>query len=311
MKFSVILPVYNSEKYLGKVIKSVLKQSFSDFELIIIDDKSTDSSLEIASSYQKNDNRIRLITKSTNKGVSSARNSGLKIARGEYILFLDSDDVLPDKTLSVYNKLIDESHADIIQGKRSTFVSNIQNKKVKFKKKVFNRDKAIKLFLNYRIISGYATGKIYKKETISDIFFREDMNYGEDGYFFFECLMKSKSIEYASFISYHYRIRDGSLTGRGQNYSEKNLDVVKQIENVKQNIPEKYKKYIYVFIYEMYRNELNIYKNSNLGVKNKYYFMFKKMDLFCKRYKWFVFFETINPRIKVNVINFSIRKNNI
>ena len=304
MKFSVILPVYNSEKYLGKTIKSVLKQNLSDFELIIIDDKSTDSSLEIASSYQEKDNRIRLITKSTNKGVASARNSGLKIARGEYILFLDSDDVLPDKTLSVYNKLIDESHADIIQGKLSTFVSNIQNKKVNFKKRVFNRDKAIKLFLNYRIISGYAGGKVYKKKTISDIFFREDMSYGEDGCFFFECLMKSKSIEYASFNSYYYRIRNDSLSGRGQNYSEKNLDVFKQIRSIKEKTPKVSQKYIDVFVFEIYRTEISIFHKSSEAIKSKYNGYYQKMFSFCNTHWLRVLIISINPRIKLNVIKY-------
>ncbi len=94
---SIVIPAYNAEQYLGETIESVLAQTFDDFELLIIDDGSTDNTAEIVSNYSLKDNRVKLISQE-NQGVSIARNTGIKIAKGEYIAFLDSDDKwLPNK----------------------------------------------------------------------------------------------------------------------------------------------------------------------------------------------------------------------
>ena len=95
---SVILPVFNSEKYVAQTIESVLKQSFADFEFIIIDDASTDKSLKIIKKYARKDSRIRVITNDINLGIGGSRNIGLEIARGEYMAVADSDDIsLPER----------------------------------------------------------------------------------------------------------------------------------------------------------------------------------------------------------------------
>ena len=91
MFFSIIVPVYNSEKYLSQCIESVLSQSYSNFELILVDDSSTDSSFEICQLFANKDARINVIHKE-NGGTSSARNVGLNNAKGDYILFMDNDD---------------------------------------------------------------------------------------------------------------------------------------------------------------------------------------------------------------------------
>ena len=90
---SVIMPVYNGEQYLNYSIQSVLNQTYKDYELILVDDGSTDHSLEICEKYQSKDERIRVISQE-NKGISGARNAGIDIATGEYITFMDSDDVI-------------------------------------------------------------------------------------------------------------------------------------------------------------------------------------------------------------------------
>lgn len=96
MKVSVIIPVYNVEKYLESCLESIKSQTFTDYELILINDGSTDESVAIMRRYAKTDARIRIISQS-NRGVSAARNLGLSVAEGEYVLFVDSDDtILPD-----------------------------------------------------------------------------------------------------------------------------------------------------------------------------------------------------------------------
>ena len=116
-KVSVIVPVYNSEKYLPETIDSILNQKFADFELILIDDGSKDSSGVICDSYAAKDSRVRVIHKE-NGGICSARNAGLKIARGEYLAFCDNDDKYLPNLLEDNYELAKEYNADIVRFKR-------------------------------------------------------------------------------------------------------------------------------------------------------------------------------------------------
>lgn len=114
MKYSIIVPVYNVDRFLVQCINSVLIQSYCDYELILVDDGSTDSSAKICDDYADRDYRIKVIQK-LNGGLSSARNAGLDIARGEYVIFLDSDDWWDDKNaLRKIDACIKETGADII-----------------------------------------------------------------------------------------------------------------------------------------------------------------------------------------------------
>ena len=114
MRISVIIPVYNTEQYLSRCLDSILSQSFDDFELLLIDDGSTDSSGAICDSYAEKDSRVRVFHKE-NGGVSSARNLGLDNAKGEWIYFVDSDDeVLPDGLLTMVNCISEE--VDVVMG---------------------------------------------------------------------------------------------------------------------------------------------------------------------------------------------------
>lgn len=112
---SVVIPVYNQEKYVGKCIRSVLVQTFQDFEVIIVNDGSTDKSLDICRKYAKKDSRISIIDK-RNEGVSLARKDGFLKAQGEYISFLDSDDYLADNALEVLCTLAQEKLSDVVVG---------------------------------------------------------------------------------------------------------------------------------------------------------------------------------------------------
>lgn len=309
MIFSIILPVYNSEKFLDRTINSVLDQSYSNFELIIIDDKSTDNSLKIANKFQKKDARIRLIAQSKNKGVANARNIGLEKVKGEYILFLDSDDTLPINALKYYKNEIDKTGADIIQSQ--ILIKGVQghNKNyLKVKNKIYNNTIVIKKFLNFRNVSGYVGGKVYKKDIVKNIRFKESMQYGEDGAFMIECLSKIKKFEIANFDGYSYLIRNDSLSRRGMDYSRNNLDVFKQIKYMQIYIPTNFKKYKIVFTFEMYRSELQIFKNSSDSAQHQYRFAAKKMKKFCDDNWLKVVIVAINPRIKLNALRYGLQK---
>ena len=116
MRFSVIVPVYGVEKYLDQCINSVLNQNFEDFELILVDDKSPDNCPAMCDSWARRDSRVRVIHKPKNEGLGFARNTGIEVACGEYILFLDSDDYISERTLDICNSVMTESTEVLVFG---------------------------------------------------------------------------------------------------------------------------------------------------------------------------------------------------
>ena len=113
-KISVILPVYNVEKYLHVCLNSVLNQTYQDFEIICIDDASTDSSLEILEYFAKKDSRVKIIKQDFNQGPGHSRNCGLNVAKGKYIFFLDGDDWIDFNTFEVLVKKAEDNNLDLL-----------------------------------------------------------------------------------------------------------------------------------------------------------------------------------------------------
>ena len=175
---SVIVPVYNVEKYLEKCIDSILSQTFKNFEIILVDDGSTDSCGIICDEYERLDNRVKVIHK-INGGLSSARNSGLEIASGEYVAFVDSDDWI-DKNM--YQELYNEAkknNADIVQCKfikaKDENVS-IYNNEFNEVEVIGNLDALCNLY-NERCIETVVTwNKLYKRYLFNDIVFPQWKN---------------------------------------------------------------------------------------------------------------------------------------
>lgn len=124
MRFSIIVPVYNTERYLKKCIDSILIQKFSDFELILVDDGSEDGCGDMCDQYAEYDSRVRVIHKK-NMGVSAARNDGLDKASGDYILFVDSDDWIENNCLEVLNDVITENIDVVVFGLKKIFKNKI------------------------------------------------------------------------------------------------------------------------------------------------------------------------------------------
>lgn len=120
MKFSIIVPVYNVEKYIEKCLKSILKQTYSNFELIVVNDGSPDNSQKIIDKYSKKDKRIKSFIKE-NGGLSDARNYGLEYATGDYILFVDSDDYLDESLLEKLNETLLKEKVDVLRFECSTY----------------------------------------------------------------------------------------------------------------------------------------------------------------------------------------------
>lgn len=302
---SIIVPFFNSQDYIDKCIESVQKQTFKDWELILINDGSTDNSVDIVGKYLQKDHRIRLINQ-YNSGVSEARNRGIDESKGKYIFFLDSDDYIDGSTLENLYNYAQKTNGDIIIGQRVRInLDNIELKKIKIKS--FDQRQAIRRFLNFRLISGYVTGKLYKSSLIKNYHFDKNVNYGEDGIFSFNILLEAKKVVYCNFPSYEYRIRVDSLTGRNKDYGEKNLDIFKQVKNVNRKL-RYHKLWAKIFEFELFRQEICIYNGSSKRAQEKYINEFKVMKKFCNKYWIWVVLFSMNPRIKYYALKYRINK---
>ena len=123
IKISVIIPIYNCQKYLSECLQSLSNQSISDFETILVDDGSSDSSLEICETYSLNKDKVKVIH-TDNNGVSIARNIGLKNAKGELVIFIDADDVLEYNYLEILSQTIENNDVDLVCCGYKTFPSD-------------------------------------------------------------------------------------------------------------------------------------------------------------------------------------------
>ena len=213
-EISVIIPVYNANKYLNECISSILNQSFKEFELILVDDGSKDNSLKICEEFAAVDDRI-IIIKKENGGVSSARNRGIEKARGHYVSFCDADDTYDIDYLEFLYRITLKKDYDIVMGADRMIYPNgkeIFHFNTGFKGELSSQ-KAIQLLFEGKIGSGVWT-KLIKRSFIIDknLRFREDKKINEDRFFVFEALLNTNKIYYHDIVKYNYYIRDNSAT---------------------------------------------------------------------------------------------------
>ena len=232
--FSIILPVYNAEKYVANAINSVINQNYKNWELIIVDDGSNDNSYEIIKEFL-NDNRINYIYEK-NSGVSFARNNALKHANGDYVLFIDSDDYFSVNLLSDMNKLLSEKNVDVVKFGYFT-ERGIIRKKYRFSSTVNQilEGEGLKREVKNNILSSYdfncVWNSVIKNDIAKSIQFDKKIINAEDLLYFYKVLKKSKSIFITDEPYYHYIY---------------NFDSVSHTKNIKKNI-KKFSDLIYVY----------------------------------------------------------------
>ena len=203
---SIIIPVYNSENYIGRCLESLINQTKKEIEIIIIDDGSSDNSKDIIYKYMNNDKRIKYLY-INNSGVSTARNIGIDIASGKYISFVDSDDWCDSNMFEEMYRFSENGKIDFIN--IGYLVEDLSGKKIYSKKSKENR-----ISYDYDEISitllenelGYCLMKLYKKSIIdiNNIRFKKNINLGEDSLFVLNYLMYIESIATISKEAYHY-----------------------------------------------------------------------------------------------------------
>lgn len=278
IEISVIIPVYNTALYLEKCIISVLNQSLKNIEIIIINDGSTDNSLEIINNFLNIDKRIKLINKN-NMGLSEARNDGIHVARGKYIFFLDSDDYLEEGALELlYKRISKDKSIDLIRGNYKIFYQNDYEITRKGLKKVHIESRISILnyirYMNQKNIYIFNVWNYLFKTNIiksNNIKFLSELHIGEDDIFTLEYMKHCNYVDIIDKPIYNYRIRELSSTNsftlnklegllKCYKFMEELLNKNKKFLTVKYFILQRYLAIIIYFLSRINEDSNNINK---------------------------------------------------
>lgn len=242
---SVIVPIYNVEAWLNQCIKSIVSQTYQNIEILLIDDGSTDSSGILCDEWKKKDSRIKVIHK-VNGGLSDARNAGISIANGEFITFIDSDDIIEADMIEYLVTLINQEDIDMsvcqkaLIDESGNLISPI-TKQLEKVSLIKGRENCMRHFLSSSDIDTVAWGKLYKTSMFDDV--RYPMGrYHEDVFTTYKLIAKCNSIAVGSGQKYFYRIRQGSITQTL--FSQKHMDAIlgkeEQAIFIQNNFPNLY-----------------------------------------------------------------------
>jgi len=236
-KVSVIIPVYNCEAFLQQCIDSLCAQTLGAIEMIFVCDASPDNSLSILREAEKKDSRIRVIAFEENRGVSAARNAGLEIASGEYVIFCDSDDWVEPEMYETLYRMAQEKDADIAFCRVfKDYSHKTENVPLGFETGTRFDEKAIRETLIPAMLSketdsddlplsGYTPRNLFKREIAGKHRFREEIRYAEDLLFIVECMLCAKAAVAVDEAYYHYRFHGASVTKRFSSHVPKSHDL--------------------------------------------------------------------------------------
>ena len=258
-KISIVVPVYNVEKYIHKCVNSILKQNFKEFELILVNDGSTDKSGEICDEYREMDYRVKVIHKK-NEGQSIARNVAINIARGEYIGFVDSDDWIEE---DMYDLLYEQCIAN------KSDISIIGIREITETNQILNTYIPNFISLSEIIKRAYPCNKLFKKSIIkeNDLYFKEGKYY-EDLELIPKLFLKSKSVSLINKVGYNYLKRSNSTTGVRDEKIIDNLLAYIELKNflIDENLYTEYE--------EEFKNSVKYFKKYYLNMLYDYQTMF-------------------------------------
>lgn len=317
-KISVIVPVYNTEKYLEKCLDSISSQTYSNLEIIVVDDGSKDNSAYVYNKFKQKDSRVVIICKN-NGGLSDARNYGIIHSTGEYICFIDSDDYIEVDYIEKMYNAIEKYNADIcccgkiIETKNK---SNYVNTKNEF---VVNSVEALKLYLQKKEIDNSAVDKLYKRILFDHIRFPIGKYYEDIGTVY-KLFIASNNIVHIKNPLYHYVMREQSISH--ERYSEKQLDSLYMTKEAVNDIMRLYpqlKEYATAYyalelvttirqiyhslgkeeIYTKYNSIFEEYcENFKLFICNRHIPFLKKIMMIFIRYRFFILVDRILILIK-------------
>lgn len=229
---SVVVPVYNRESTLRRCVDSVLRQTYENIEVILVNDGSSDNSENICREYAKTDSRVQVISKE-NGGLSSARNAGIDKSRGEYIFFIDSDDWIDPDTLEALLKAALKEDADVTNCcLYFNYPDSTEYSRASEEKHIVNDTKAlVRWMLAGGIDANSACGKLIKKSVFENLRFDESCDFCEDDEFSFRMALTVKSYVRIPDAKYHYFQNSGGMVLSGSYVSESPIKVMSEIES--------------------------------------------------------------------------------
>lgn len=316
---SIIVPIYNVGKYLPRCIESILNQTFNNFELILVNDGSTDNSGVVCDDYEKKDTRIKIVHKS-NGGVSSARNAGLYVAKGEYIGFVDPDDYIDKNMYEKLYRLCIDNNSDIAICRFNREINGkIQNKESTEEIIELNNMEAMNELFKGNLYRFSLCNKLFSKKCFNDVLFPEERIH-EDLSTTYKLFDNSKKTVYINYCGYIYVRRENSILT--STYNEKRLQAFiawdEIIEFIDKNYYEIIEQVIATFTYWCVDNILYILnqvnnskkKNNYLNIiqkyTTKYYIYIKRNNILSRSYKLRI--RIFNINYKLFILGRKIRK---
>lgn len=286
---SIVLPVYNVEKYLERCIYSIILQSYKNIEVIIINDGSTDNSLTICEKYRDIDSRIKIFTKD-NGGLAAARNFGFEKVSGDYVTFVDSDDFISEYYVENLYNALKKTDSDMSISQFELYYCNSNNKGARKRnsnvQKIysFNSEKALKEMFLQKKFDNSAWGKLYSKRLFQFIIYPEGKLY-EDLPVTYKIISKANKIAFINTKDYQYVQRPESI--QNGPFNEKKLDILPFIEEMRSFISSEYpliNNYVKLRAFNAY---INMYKQL------------PKDDIFTRRQIWKLIKDTRGSTLQV------------
>lgn len=304
--FSIVVPIYNSDKYLSRCLDSIVHQTFSNLEIILIDNNSIDNSLKICQKYQQQDSRIKIYQNHI-QGVSLSRNLGIKYSNGKYIYFLDSDDYLDLNCFEIINKILVTNNVDLVF---FNYLGLVKNKKVN----QYNLNTGLYLDINEVLSTillpnlGVVWNKVFNLDIIkqNDIYFDTSYSLGEDLLFSIQYCLKIKSAYLLNKSLYFYTMDNpSSLMHVNKDFSKRRYDLFQIYDNLYQILPSKVKdivlsekvstsadfigsdvkdKKLYNFYKMTIKKNYKVYKENKLR-----YSLFKRIKVVLARYFSYIY----------------------
>lgn len=268
---SVIVPVYNVDKYLERCIDSILGQSYKQIEIILVDDGSSDRSGKICDSYARSDFRVRVIHKE-NGGLSSARNRGIDMAQGEYLVFVDSDDYVEKDYVKILLNLIIKYDVDMsVVGQR---IVNSRREIKKNNSRIIEEKRlavveALDSILTEKYFTVSANGKLYKRVLFDGARYPEGKLYEDNGCTY-KLIMKCNAVAYSNVELYHYCMRCDSITNRV--FNDGKFDYIELTDEACKKISRQYPVLKRQCLYRMAMVRVSILRqmlNTNLDKRHR------------------------------------------
>lgn len=232
---TIIVSMYNGEKYICECIESIMNQDYKNIEILLVDDGSPDNCGRIADEYEKKDKRIKVIHQK-NSGVSVSRNNAIDISKGDYLCIIDQDDIISEDYVSYFYNLIKENEADIsLTPNVDKFFSKINKNIIDDRLEIWTPEKAVTEMLYHKIVIA-PWNKMIKKTIVSDnnIKFNSNFFNGEGFAFSIECFQNASKIAVGKKLVYHYRVGDpdSGASKYKEEYIKSSLNAQQYIKSV-------------------------------------------------------------------------------